>query len=123
MQRVGTINVLTAAIILDSDVHSYSHDPNILRLTFLAHICDLEHCELLEKVSQSKSKTPTASRLECKEMKTYGGMPMADDVVVVTCINCDKPMIPSAFKEHRCNYLILFCCLYNALIDLLTSPL
>ncbi|KAF8939744.1 hypothetical protein BGZ58_008832 [Dissophora ornata] len=101
MQKVGAINVPTAAITLDSVAHSYCQDPNILRLMFLAHICDLDHCELLEKVSQSKSKTPTASRLECKEMKTYGGMPMADDVVVVTCVNCDKPMIPSAFKEHR----------------------
>ncbi|KAG0370300.1 hypothetical protein BGZ54_006986 [Gamsiella multidivaricata] len=60
-----------------------------------------EHCELSEKVSQSKSKTPTASRLEYKEMRTYGGMPMSDDLVVVTCTSCDKPMIPSAYKEHR----------------------
>ncbi|KAF9927095.1 hypothetical protein BGZ65_006941, partial [Modicella reniformis] len=60
-----------------------------------------EHCELLEKISQSKSKTPTASRLESKEMKTYGGMPMSDEVVVVTCAICDKPMMPSAYKEHR----------------------
>ncbi|KAG0326901.1 hypothetical protein BGZ99_008810 [Dissophora globulifera] len=60
-----------------------------------------EHCDLSEKISQSKSKTPTASRLEYKEMKTYGGLPMSDDVVVVTCASCDKPMIPSAFKEHR----------------------
>ncbi|KAF9345701.1 hypothetical protein BGX26_002861 [Mortierella sp. AD094] len=60
-----------------------------------------EHCELSEKVSQSKSKTPTASRLEFKEMKTYGGMPMQDELVVVTCNNCDKPIIPSAYKEHR----------------------
>ncbi|KAF9203624.1 hypothetical protein BGZ49_006215 [Haplosporangium sp. Z 27] len=60
-----------------------------------------EYCELSEKVSQSKSKTPTASRLEYKEMKTYGGMPMQDDIVVVTCNNCDKPIIPSAYKEHR----------------------
>ncbi|OAQ30117.1 SCA7-domain-containing protein [Linnemannia elongata AG-77] len=34
-------------------------------------------------------------------MKTYGGMPMTDEVVIVTCIHCDKPMIPSAVKEHR----------------------
>ncbi|KAI1319000.1 hypothetical protein EDD11_005198 [Mortierella claussenii] len=60
-----------------------------------------EHCELSEKISQSKSKVPTASRLEYKEMKTYGGMPMQDEVVVITCSNCDKPMIPSAYKEHR----------------------
>ncbi|KAF9960686.1 hypothetical protein BGZ72_006256 [Mortierella alpina] len=60
-----------------------------------------EHCDLSEKISQSKSKTPTASRLEYKEMKTYGGMPMVDEVVVVTCVNCEKPMIPSAYKEHR----------------------
>ncbi|KAF9423630.1 hypothetical protein BGZ94_008215 [Podila epigama] len=60
-----------------------------------------DHCELAERYSQSKSKTPTASRLEFKEMKTYGGMPMTDEVVVVTCSMCQKPMIPSAFKEHR----------------------
>lgn len=54
----------------------------------------------MDKVSP-KSKTPTASRLEFKEMKTYGGMPMTDEVVVVTCSTCLKPMIPSAFKEHR----------------------
>ncbi|KAF9092406.1 hypothetical protein BGX29_002012 [Mortierella sp. GBA35] len=62
-----------------------------------------EHCELADKVSQSqgKSKAPTASRLEFKEMKTYGGMPMSDEVVIVTCVHCDKPMIPSAVKEHR----------------------
>ncbi|KAF9965760.1 hypothetical protein BGZ70_004178 [Mortierella alpina] len=52
-------------------------------------------------MQKSKSKTPTASRLEYKEMKTYGGMPMVDEVVVVTCVNCDKPLIPSAYKEHR----------------------
>ncbi|KAF9439034.1 hypothetical protein BGZ76_001010 [Entomortierella beljakovae] len=62
---------------------------------------EAEHCELAEKVSQSKSKTPTASRLEYKEMKTYGGMPMQDEIVVVTCNNCEKPIIPSAYKEHR----------------------
>ncbi|KAG0264001.1 hypothetical protein BG011_007561 [Mortierella polycephala] len=60
-----------------------------------------ESFELSEKISQSKAKAPTASRLEFKEMKTYGGMPMSDEIVVVTCINCDKPMIPSAYKEHR----------------------
>ncbi|KAG0099479.1 hypothetical protein BGZ93_007476 [Podila epicladia] len=59
-----------------------------------------DHYELMDKVSP-KSKTPTASRLEFKEMKTYGGMPMTDEVVVVTCSTCLKPMIPSAFKEHR----------------------
>ncbi|KAG0214790.1 hypothetical protein BGX28_001425 [Mortierella sp. GBA30] len=64
-------------------------------------IVEAEHCELSEKISQSKSKAPTASRLEYKEMKTYGGMPMSDEVVVVTCVNCEKPMIPSAYKEHR----------------------
>ncbi|KAG0290656.1 hypothetical protein BGZ96_005902 [Linnemannia gamsii] len=62
-----------------------------------------EHCELADKVTQSqgKSKAPTASRLEFKEMKTYGGMPMTDEVVIVTCVHCGKPMIPSAVKEHR----------------------
>ncbi|KAG0003150.1 hypothetical protein BGZ79_001570 [Entomortierella chlamydospora] len=60
-----------------------------------------EHCELSEKVSQSKSKTPTASRLEFKEMRTYGGMPMQDELVVLTCNTCDKPIVPSAFKEHQ----------------------
>ncbi|KAF9915725.1 hypothetical protein BX616_005540 [Lobosporangium transversale] len=60
-----------------------------------------EYHNLSEKISQSKSKTPTASRLEYKEMKTYGGMPMQDDIVVVSCSNCDKPLIPSAYKEHR----------------------
>lgn len=67
----------------------------------------IEHCELADKVTQSqgKSKAPTASRLEFKEMKTYGGMPMTDEVVIVTCVHCDKPMIPSAVKEHRSNYL------------------
>jgi hypothetical protein len=53
--------------------------------------------------SHGKSKAPTASRLEFKEMKTYGGMPMTDEVVIVTCVHCDKPMIPSAVKEHRSN--------------------
>lgn len=68
----------------------------------------IEHCELADKVTQSqgKSKAPTASRLEFKEMKTYGGMPMTDEVVIVTCVHCDKPMIPSAVKEHRGNLFV-----------------
>lgn len=28
---------------------------------------------------------------------------MTDEVVIVTCVHCDKPMIPSAVKEHRSN--------------------
>ncbi|KAI8351083.1 SCA7, zinc-binding domain-containing protein [Mortierella sp. GBAus27b] len=60
-----------------------------------------DHCELSEKIAQAKTKTPTASRLEFKEMRTYGGLPMSDEVVIVTCTNCEKPMIPSAYKEHR----------------------
>lgn len=78
-----------------------------MEVNFIYFSClgTIEHCELADKVTQSqgKSKAPTASRLEFKEMKTYGGMPMTDEVVIVTCVHCDKPMIPSAVKEHRGN--------------------
>ncbi|KAG0051266.1 hypothetical protein BGZ83_003900 [Gryganskiella cystojenkinii] len=64
---------------------------------------DAEECfDLSDKITlPATSRTPTTSRLDFKEMKTYGGLPLSDDIVVVTCNGCDKPMIPSAFKEHR----------------------
>lgn len=33
-------------------------------------------------------------------MKTYGNMPMEDDIVVVNCNHCKRPILPSSFKEH-----------------------
>ncbi|GJJ68131.1 SAGA-associated factor 73 [Entomortierella parvispora] len=64
---------------------------------------DAEECYgLSERItSPPVPRTPTSSRLESKEMKTYGGLPLSDDIVVLTCNSCDKPIIPSAFKEHR----------------------
>ncbi|KAF9166246.1 hypothetical protein DFQ26_008387 [Actinomortierella ambigua] len=57
-------------------------------------------CDVNEKPN-AKTKSPTASRLDYQEMKTYGGQPMADDLVVMTCNHCNKPMIPSAYRQHR----------------------
>ncbi|KAF9931477.1 hypothetical protein FBU30_010093 [Linnemannia zychae] len=114
----GLINPQTLAVFREQDrwkklprnsaSYSSSHNSDIFKNStswtgIRSQLDAEEHCELGEKIAQSqgKSKTPTASRLDFKEMKTYGGMPMTDELVIVTCVNCNKPMIPSAVKEHR----------------------
>lgn len=64
-----------------------------------------ENGELLNKKwiiddSLSESGSPVTTRLDVKDMEIFGAMPMDEDIVVVKCNNCQRPLLPSKFKEH-----------------------
>ncbi|CAO3630019.1 unnamed protein product [Cunninghamella echinulata] len=42
----------------------------------------------------------SATKLNYRDVKTYGNMPMEDDIIVVNCNHCKRPILPSSFKEH-----------------------
>ncbi|KAF9970433.1 hypothetical protein BGZ73_006859 [Actinomortierella ambigua] len=109
----GLVNAQTLSVFKDKDrwkaLSAPSGQPPIQADVFKtstswseirAHLDAESRCEVNEKPN-AKNKTPTASRLDYQEMKTYGGLPMADDLVVMTCNHCNKPMIPSAYRQHR----------------------
>lgn len=50
--------------------------------------------------SFSESGSPATTRLDEKDMGLFGVMPMEDDIVVVKCKNCERPLLASKFKEH-----------------------
>lgn len=33
-------------------------------------------------------------------MEIFGAMPLEEEIVVVKCNNCQRPILPSKFKEH-----------------------
>ncbi|KAI9246011.1 hypothetical protein EDC94DRAFT_394217 [Helicostylum pulchrum] len=53
-----------------------------------------------EDDSFSESGSPATTRLNEKDMGLFGVMPMEDDIVVVKCKNCERPLLASKFKEH-----------------------
>lgn len=40
-------------------------------------------------------------------MELFGVMPMEDDIVVVKCKNCQRPLLANKFKEHSGKILAL----------------
>ncbi|KAI8067705.1 uncharacterized protein B0P05DRAFT_203532 [Gilbertella persicaria] len=53
-----------------------------------------------EDESASEEGSPVTTRLNAKDMQVFGSMPMEEDIVVVKCNNCHRPLLPSKFKEH-----------------------
>ncbi|KAL1922963.1 uncharacterized protein VTP21DRAFT_9339 [Calcarisporiella thermophila] len=45
----------------------------------------------------------SASTLDIKTMKTFGVKPLDEDVMVVRCKECSKPVLPSNFAQHLKN--------------------
>ncbi|KAI8370147.1 SCA7, zinc-binding domain-containing protein [Choanephora cucurbitarum] len=53
-----------------------------------------------EEDTMSEEGSPVTTRLDAKDMDVFGLMPMEEDIVVVKCTNCHRPLLPSKFKEH-----------------------
>ncbi|CAM0137472.1 SAGA complex subunit Sgf73 [Umbelopsis sp. WA50703] len=53
------------------------------------------------------AKSPVSSTLKASDMKTYGSMPIEEDVIVLQCKVCSKPILASNFAYHKenCNRL------------------
>lgn len=51
----------------------------------------------------SEEGSPVTTRLDAKDMNVFGLMPMEEDIVIVKCTNCHRPLLPSKFKEHSGN--------------------
>ncbi|CAO3620316.1 unnamed protein product [Mucor fragilis] len=60
---------------------------------------DAMHLES-ETESVSESGSPVTTRLDIKDMDIFGAMPLDEEFVVVKCKNCQRPILPSKFKEH-----------------------
>ncbi|KAG0167293.1 hypothetical protein DFQ30_000925 [Apophysomyces sp. BC1015] len=50
-----------------------------------------------ETISETGSPT---TKLNANDMKTFGALPMEDDIVVVRCKSCQRPILASSFNEH-----------------------
>ncbi|KAF1805017.1 SCA7, zinc-binding domain-containing protein [Mucor lusitanicus] len=60
---------------------------------------DTMHLES-ETESVSEMGSPVTTRLDVKDMDIFGAMPLEEEFVVVKCKNCQRPILPSKFKEH-----------------------
>ncbi|CAO0803621.1 unnamed protein product [Mucor circinelloides] len=60
---------------------------------------DTMHLES-ESESVSESGSPVTTRFDVKDMDIFGAMPLEEEFVVVKCKNCQRPILPSKFKEH-----------------------
>ncbi|GAN10826.1 SCA7-domain-containing protein, partial [Mucor ambiguus] len=60
---------------------------------------DAMHLES-ETESASEIGSPVTTRLDVKDMDIFGAMPLEEEFVVVKCKNCQRPILPSKFKEH-----------------------
>ncbi|KAI8643686.1 SCA7, zinc-binding domain-containing protein [Parasitella parasitica] len=60
---------------------------------------DAMHLES-ETESVSESGSPITTRFDAKDMSIFGAMPLEEEIVVVKCKNCQRPILPSKFKEH-----------------------
>ncbi|KAG2192492.1 hypothetical protein INT46_003246 [Mucor plumbeus] len=60
---------------------------------------DAMHLES-ETESVSEAGSPVTTRLDAKDMDIFGAMPLEEEIVVVKCKNCQRPILPSKFKEH-----------------------
>ncbi|KAI8334700.1 SCA7, zinc-binding domain-containing protein [Chlamydoabsidia padenii] len=52
--------------------------------------------------STSESE-PATTKLNYRDMKTYGNLPMQDEMAVVNCDSCQRPILASSFKKHLDN--------------------
>jgi hypothetical protein len=50
-----------------------------------------------DSVSESE---PATTKLNYRDMKTYGNLPMQDEMAVVNCDSCQRPILASSFKKH-----------------------
>ncbi|KAI9277640.1 SCA7, zinc-binding domain-containing protein [Sporodiniella umbellata] len=48
----------------------------------------------------SEADSPETTRFDAKDMEILGSMPMEEETVVVKCISCYRPLLPSRFKAH-----------------------
>ncbi|ORZ18663.1 SCA7, zinc-binding domain-domain-containing protein [Absidia repens] len=46
---------------------------------------------------------PATTKLNYRDMKTYGNLPMEDEIAVVNCDSCQRPILASSFKDHLDN--------------------
>lgn len=44
--------------------------------------------------------SPTITRLDAKDMNVFGTMPLKEDIVVIKCKQCSRPLLASQFKDH-----------------------
>ncbi|CEP08539.1 hypothetical protein [Parasitella parasitica] len=54
---------------------------------------DAMHLES-ETESASESGSPVTTRLDAKDMDVFGAMPLEEEIVVVKCKNCQRPILP-----------------------------
>lgn len=59
-----------------------------------------------EDDNYSESGSPVTTRFDAKDMDIFGAMPMEEDIVVVKCNNCQRPLLASKFKEHSGNKIL-----------------
>ncbi|KAG2204799.1 hypothetical protein INT47_004074, partial [Mucor saturninus] len=59
----------------------------------------------IESEDDSESGSPVTTQLDAKDMEIFGAMPMRDDIVVVKCNHCQRPLLASKFKEHSVSCL------------------
>ncbi|KAI8099035.1 SCA7, zinc-binding domain-containing protein [Halteromyces radiatus] len=50
-----------------------------------------------DSVSESE---PATTKLNYRDMKTYGNLPMKDEIAVVNCKSCHRSILASSFKKH-----------------------
>lgn len=58
-----------------------------------------------DSLSEEGGGSPVTTQLNAKDMEIFGAMPMDEDIVVVKCNNCRRPILPSKFKEHCGNFI------------------
>lgn len=61
---------------------------------------DIDDRIFLFKESETAS-SPSYTALKASDMKTYGSMPIEEDIVVVQCKVCSKPILASNFAHHK----------------------
>ncbi|KAI9469960.1 MAG: hypothetical protein EXX96DRAFT_387081 [Benjaminiella poitrasii] len=64
-----------------------------------------------EDDSYSESESPVTTQLDAKDRGIFGTMPMEENIVVVKCNNCQRPLFPNKFKEHSDGYPSIETCI------------
>ncbi|KAH8553049.1 SCA7, zinc-binding domain-containing protein [Umbelopsis sp. PMI_123] len=69
--------------------------------------------------------SPSYNPLRASDMKTYGAMPIDEDIVVVKCKVCSKPILASNFEHHQeiCEKLVEEASMAETSSNLKFSPI
>lgn len=53
-----------------------------------------------DPLSEEGELSPTHTKFDVSERKIYGTLPMEEDMVILTCKTCQRPILASNFSKH-----------------------